>query len=158
MFVKARQLDGRKCNMSWLTDIFSSGVDRIVDSVGAAIDRNLTTDHERLKVHNELEKIKLDAAQQALKLETDLELKMEEAVTNRWQSDMASDEPIAKRVRPYSLIYLLLVVSLLSFTDGNFGTFSVKEAYIDLFQSLLLLVFGAYYGGRSLEKIMQRRK
>ena len=144
--------------MSWFQSLITGGVDKIVDSVGAAIDRNITTDHERLKIQNELEKIKLDAQANAIKLEAELEVKMEESVTARWQSDMQSDEPLAKRVRPYSLVYLLLVVSLLSFTDGNLGTFAVKEVYIDLFQALLLLVFGAYFGGRSLEKIMNRKK
>lgn len=144
--------------MSWFTDLVSGGVDKIVDSVGAAIDRNITTDHERLKAHNELEKIKLEAALNVSKLEAELETKMEESVTARWQSDMQSDESVAKRVRPYSLIYLLFVVSVLSFTDGNIATFTVKEAYIDLFQALLLLVFGAYYGGRSVEKIFNRKK
>lgn len=143
---------------NWFTDVLSGGVDKIVDSVGAAIDRNITTDHERLKIQNELEKIKLEAQGSARKLEAELEAKMEDSVTARWQADMQSDEPIAKRVRPYSLIYLLVVVSLLSFTDGNLGTFAVKAAYIDLFQALLLLVFGAYYGGRSVEKILNKRK
>lgn len=142
--------------MSWFTDVLSGGVDKIVDSVGAAIDRNVTTDHERLKIQNELTQLKLNAQANAAKLEAELETKMEESVTARWQADMASDEPIAKRVRPYSLVYLLVVVSLLSFTDGNLGTFAVKEVYIDLFQALLLLVFGAYFGGRSLEKIMRK--
>ena len=142
--------------MSWFTDVLSGGVDKIVDSVGAAIDRNVTTDHERLKIQNELTQLKLNAQANAAKLEAELETKMEESVTARWQADMSSDEPVAKRVRPYSLIYLLVVVSLLSFTDGNLGTFAVKEVYIDLFQALLLLVFGAYFGGRSLEKIMRK--
>ena len=142
--------------MSWFTDVLSGGVDKIVDSVGAAIDRNVTTDHERLKIQNELTQLKLNAQANAAKLEAELETKMEESITSRWQADMSSDEPVAKRVRPYSLIYLLVVVSLLSFTDGNLGTFAVKEVYIDLFQALLLLVFGAYFGGRSLEKIMRK--
>jgi len=142
--------------MSWFTSLVSNGVDKIIDSVGNAIDKNFTTDHERLKIQNELEKIKLEAKAQADKLEAELESKMEESITARWTADMSSDEPIAKRVRPYSLVYLLVVVSLLSFTDGNLGAFAVKEVYIELFQALLLLVFGAYFGGRSLEKIMRK--
>ena len=144
--------------MSWFQSLITGGVDKLVTSVGDSLDKLITSDEERLKIQNELEKIKLDAQANAIKLEAELEVKMEESVTARWQSDMQSDEPLAKRVRPYSLVYLLLVVSLLSFTDGNLGTFAVKEVYIDLFQALLLLVFGAYFGGRSLEKIMNRKK
>ena len=144
--------------MSWFTDVLSGGVDKIVDSVGAAIDRNVTTDHERLKIQNELTQLKLNAQANAAKLEAELETKMEESVTARWQADMASDEPIAKKVRPYSLIYLLVVVSILSVIDGNLLTFTVKEVYVDLFQALLMLVFGAYYGGRTIEKVMKYKK
>jgi hypothetical protein len=39
--------------------------------------------------------------------------------------------------------------------DGNFLEFTIKPAYIDLFQALLMLVFGAYFGSRGLEKIYQ---
>jgi len=70
---------------------------------------------------------------------------------------MSSDEPIAKKVRPYSLIYLLVVVSILSVIDGNLLSFTVKDVYIELFQALLMLVFGAYYGGRTIEKVMKRK-
>ena len=143
--------------MSWFTDILANGVDKIVDSVGNAIDKNITTDHERLKAHNELEKIKLEAAMSAARLESEVIAKAEDAVSARWAADMNADEPIAKKVRPYSLIYLLVVVTLLAVLDGNLIGFEVKEAYTSIFQALLMLVFGAYFGSRGLEKIAQIR-
>jgi hypothetical protein len=143
--------------MSWFTDILANGVDKIVDSVGNAIDKNITTDHERLKAHNELEKIKLEAAMSAARLESEVIAKAEDAVSARWTADMNADEPIAKKVRPYSLIYLLAVVTLLAVLDGNLIGFEVKEAYTSIFQALLMLVFGAYFGSRGLEKIAQIR-
>jgi cation transport ATPase len=139
--------------MSWFTELFAAPIDKIVTSVGEAIDRNITTDHERLKLANELEQIKANAKLEAAKLEQQLELRLEEEVTKRWQADSQSDEPLAKKVRPLSLIYLLLVVTIMAFADGNALTFEIKTAYIDLFQALLMLVFGAYYGSRGLEKI-----
>ena len=143
--------------MRWFTDILANGVDKIVDSVGNAIDKNITTDHERLKAHNELEKIKLEAAMSAARLESEVIAKAEDAVSARWAADMNADEPIAKKVRPYSLIYLLVVVTLLAVLDGNLIGFEVKEAYTSIFQALLMLVFGAYFGSRGLEKIAQIR-
>ncbi len=47
--------------MSWISDIFSSSASSIVDSVGTAIDKLVTSDEERLALQNELVKIKLDA-------------------------------------------------------------------------------------------------
>jgi hypothetical protein len=141
--------------MGWFQNLITSGVDKIVDSVGAAIDRNVTSDYERLQMQNELTKIQLEAAREAQRMELEADQKIEEAVTARWQADSNSDSPIAKKVRPYSLIYLLVVVSLFAAMDGNFLEFTIKPAYIDLFQALLMLVFGAYFGSRGLEKIYQ---
>jgi hypothetical protein len=50
------------------------------------------------------------------------------------------------------LIYLTVIFSALSFTDGNIGTFTVAKEYIPIFQTLLVTVYGAYFVGRSWEK------
>jgi hypothetical protein len=145
--------------MSWFTNLFTGPLDKIVTSVGEAIDRNVTTDHERLKLANELEQIRANAKLEAAKLELEAERVMESAVTERWQSDMQSDDPLAKRVRPLALIYLLLFMTIVILADSFEGLeFNVKDVYVDLIQALLLLVFGAYYGGRSLEKILNRKR
>lgn len=139
--------------MTWLTDLFTSSAAKVVDSVGEAVDKLVTSDEERLQIKLELEKAKLAAAYDAHKLAQEADAKMEEEVSARWKADMAGDEPLAKKVRPLSLIYLLMVVTIMAFADGNLLTFNIKQAYIDLFQALLMLVFGAYYGSRGLEKI-----
>jgi hypothetical protein len=140
--------------MSWFTEIISGGVDKIVDSVGSAIDKNFTTDHERLQMQNELEKIKLDARLSAAKLEQEAEAKLNEEISKRWVADMSSDEPLAKKVRPLSLVYLLLFMSIIIVSDSIEPlAFDVKESYVDLIQILLLTVFAAYFGGRTLEKM-----
>jgi hypothetical protein len=145
--------------MSWFTNLFTGPLDKIVTSVGEAIDRNVTTDHERLKLANELEQIRANAKLEAAKLELEAERVMEGAVTERWQADMQSDDPLAKRVRPLALIYLLLFMTIVILADSFEGLeFNVKDVYVDLIQALLLLVFGAYYGGRSLEKILNRKR
>jgi cation transport ATPase len=139
--------------MTWIKDLFTGGVDKIVDSVGQAANNLFTSDHERLQMQNELEKIKLQARLEAEKMQLEADRVIEEEVSKRWQADSNSDEPLAKKVRPLSLIYLMLVVTIMAFADGNLLSFDIKSAYIDLFQALLMLVFGAYYGSRGLEKI-----
>jgi len=49
--------------MSWFTNMLSGGVDKIVDSVGTAVDSIVTNDEERLILRNELAKIQLEAKQ-----------------------------------------------------------------------------------------------
>jgi hypothetical protein len=141
--------------MSWFQSLISGGVDKVVDSVGTAIDKLVTSDEEKLQLHNELAKIKLEAELNAQKLELEADAKVEDEVTKRWQSDMAGDSKLAKAVRPASLLYLLGVVSIMAFADGNILAFAIKEPYIDLFQALLMLVFGAYFGSRGIEKVYQ---
>jgi len=64
---------------------------------------------------------------------------------------MQSDSRLSKRIRPLSLIYLVIVVSVLAITDGNihYGEyhFTVGKEYIELFQYLLLMVFAFIWGG-----------
>ena len=145
--------------MSWLTELFSSSVAAVVEKAGVAIDKLVTSDEERLKLKNELVAIELQASLQAVKQANEAELKLEEEITERWQSDNSTDDKLARRVRPASLIYLLLSMSFFVFVDSTgYFDFEVKDAYISLYETLLLLVFAAYFGGRSLEKIMVRRK
>lgn len=140
--------------MSWLKDLFTSSVGTVVEKAGEAIDRVVTSDEERLKLKNELVAIEKDAELALLKQKDETEVKLEEEITKRHQADMTSEEPAAKKVRPYSLVYLLLIVTLLAFTDGNIGNFTVDEIYVNLFQALLLTVFSFYFGGRTLEKVV----
>ena len=141
--------------MGWFQSLVSGGVDKVVDSVGTAIDKLVTSDEEKLQLHNELAKIKLEAELNATKMELEADAKIEEEVSKRWSADMAGDSKLAKAVRPASLLFLLGVVSIMAFADGNILAFAIKPAYIDLFQALLMLVFGAYFGSRGIEKVYQ---
>ena len=145
--------------MSWLSELFSSSVGTVVEKAGEAIDRLVTSDEEKLKLKNELVLIETQAKLTAQKQADESEIRLEEEITERWQSDNSADDKLAKRVRPASLIYLLLSMSFFVFVDSTgYFDFEVKDAYISLYETLLLLVFAAYFGGRSLEKIMVRRK
>jgi len=83
--------------------------------------------------------------------------KDEEERTKRQQADMESDSQLAKTIRPLTLIYLLVVIFLLSITDGNLHwgewEFTIHEEYIELYKALLLMAVGFYFSSRGLEKI-----
>ncbi len=138
--------------MGWVKDLFSSSVGTVVDSIGNAIDRNVTSTEEKLILKNELAKIQADAKAKS----DEIDVKVEQEITKRHSADMNSDNKLSKNIRPLSLIFLLGVVSILSVTDGNVGEFTVGESYISLFEILLVVAFGFYFGGRSIEKL--RRK
>lgn len=93
-------------------------------------------------------------------LKTRLELdrvEMQE-ITKRWTADMTSDSWLSKNVRPLALKFLTISLIILIIIDSSITGFIVQENWITLLSSLLLLVYGAYFGGRSLEKIQKIRK
>ena len=81
------------------------------------------------------------------------EVEMEKNITSRWEADLKSDSWLSKNVRPMVLIFLIVCTMLLIFIDAGAIKFNVKDSYIDLLQMVLITVIGAYFGGRSFEKV-----
>ena len=133
--------------MSWLADMFSSSVGEVVGKVGEAVDRLVTSDEERLKLANELKQIEIGAM---LKKE-DIDLQYEQELTKRLQSDMTSDSWLSKNIRPLTLIFILVMYSLLSISSGF--KFEVTESYVQLLGQWGMLIMSFYFGGRTLEKM-----
>jgi hypothetical protein len=76
-------------------------------------------------------------------------------ISKRWQADMASDSWLSKNIRPMTLVYILTAFILMAVVDG-FG-FKISEAYVNLLGQWGMVVMTAYFGGRTLEKIMDKR-
>ena len=113
----------------------------LIKDVGKVIDDLTTTDEERLAAKLKIEELLEQADKDA-----------QDQVTERWKLDMESDSFLSKNIRPLVLVYLTVIFTALSFFDGNIGGFQVDEAYIPIFQSLLITVYGAYFVGRTWEK------
>ena len=128
--------------MSILTSIFSSGASELIKGVGGIID-NLHTSKEE----------KLAAEQKVKELISNYEVEMEKTITDRWKADMASDSWLSKNVRPMVLVFLVVSTVLMIFIDAGTIAFSVEAKWTDLLQLVLITVIGAYFGGRSLEKV-----
>jgi len=128
--------------MNILGKIFSSGATDLVKGVGGVID-NLHTSKEE----------KLAAEQKVKELIANYEIEMEKNITARWQVDLKSDSWLSKNVRPMVLIFLIVCTMLLIFIDAGAINFDVKDTWVDLLQLVLITVIGAYFGGRSFEKV-----
>tara|TARA_R110000823_G_scaffold292233_1_gene411021 strand:+ start:126 stop:512 length:387 start_codon:yes stop_codon:yes gene_type:complete len=128
--------------MSKLLSILGSG---IVKQVGEVLDNLTTTKEEKLEAKRLLEEILQKA-----------EANAQEQVSRRWEADMKSDNWLSKNIRPFTLAFLTVILVLLSFMDGNIGGFSMDAAYKPIYQTLLITVYGAYFAGRSIEKIKKR--
>ena len=125
-----------------LGNLLSGGAADLVKGVGGVIDDLHTSEEERL------------AAEQKIKeIIANYEVEMEKNITSRWEADLKSDSWLSKNVRPMVLIFLIVCTMLLIFIDAGALKFNVKDSYIDLLQIVLITVIGAYFGGRSLEKV-----
>jgi L-asparagine transporter-like permease len=81
---------------------------------------------------------------------------MEKTITDRWKADMESDSWLAKNIRPMTLAFLVVSTVLMIFIDAGTIEFVVEEKWTDLLQIVLITVIGAYFGGRSLEKVKKK--
>ena len=125
-----------------LGGLFSGGAADLVKGVGGVID-NLHTSKEE----------KLEAERKIKELIANYEVEMEKNITSRWEADLKSDSWLSKNVRPLVMIFLIVCTMLLIFIDAGAINFEVKSSGVDLLQLVLITVIGAYFGGRSLEKV-----
>ena len=128
--------------MSILGKIFSSGAAELVKGVGGVIDNLHTSKEEKLEAEKKIKDMIMS-----------YEAEMQKQVTERWSMDMKSDSWLSKNIRPLVLIFLVVSTVLLVFIDAGVIAFEVKASWVDLLQLVLITVIGAYFGGRSLEKV-----
>lgn len=125
--------------MSKLLDILGGGV---VQQIGNVIDNLSTSEDERLAAKKAMKEVLMKAEADAQK-----------QVTRRWEADMKSDNWLSKNIRPLICIFLTIIFVFLSMFDGNVGEFAIAEQYVPIYQTLLITVYGAYFAGRSIEKM-----
>ena len=128
--------------MNWITKIFGGAAGDVADKVAAIADTFIQTKDEKAAFEMEMEKLFISA-----------EEAIQKNVTERWRSDMTSDSWLSKNVRPMVLIFLVVCTVLMIFIDAGSIHFQVEEKWTDLLQLVLITVIGAYFGGRSWEKI-----
>lgn len=122
----------------WVTKLFGG----LLSKADTIIDEVVTSKEEKITLKNAMQKMLLDS-----------EAVVQENVTERWKADMNSDSWLSKNVRPMVLIFLVLCTMLLVFIDAGFIDFKVEDKWISLLEITLLTVIGAYFGGRSIEKV-----
>jgi hypothetical protein len=115
--------------------------------------RQLQFEHEERLLELGIEKAKLELAE----MEVLAKAAQNDAdnITDRWQADMSSDSWLSKNIRPMSLIAIFLGYFLFAMMSA-FGL-NANESYVTLLGNWGMLVFGAYFGSRTVEKITEIR-
>ena len=116
--------------------------------------RQLQFEHEERLLELGIEKARLE--QEELKALLAAQANQEDNVSKRWEADMASDSWMSKNIRPLTLIYIL--TAYLIFAGLSAGGIDVHESYVSLLGQWGMLVMTAYFGGRTVEKVMEMRK
>jgi hypothetical protein len=116
--------------------------------------RQLQFDHEERLLELGIEKARIE--QEELQALLKAQANQEDNVSKRWQADMASDSWLSKNVRPGTLVYLLTAYLIFALLDG--AGYKISESYVNLLGQWGMLVMTAYFGGRTVEKVMEMRR
>ena len=116
--------------------------------------RQLQFDHEERLLELGIEKARLE--QEELRVLLAAQANQENNVSDRWKADMSSDSWLSKNVRPGTLVYLLTAYLIFALLDG--GGYKISESYVNLLGQWGMLVMTAYFGGRTVEKVMEMRR
>lgn len=85
--------------------------------------------------------------------DTDLYKTEQNNLTERLKADTSTDSWLPKNIRPLTLVYILVAYLLLAILDA--GTLDIADSFVELLGQWGMLVMSFYFGGRTLEKIME---
>jgi hypothetical protein len=116
--------------------------------------RELQFAHEEKLLELGIEKAKMELAE--MELFAKAAQNDADNITDRWQADMNSDSWLSKNIRPMSLIAIFLGYFLFAMMSA-YGL-NANESYVTLLGNWGMLIMGAYFGGRTVEKLAEMRK
>ncbi len=112
--------------------------------VNKIVDKCVTSKGEAMELKNTFESILAQA-----------EANAQEQVTRRWEAD-AKAGWLPANIRPMTLAFLTMIFVIISFFDGNAGGFTMNPMYAPIYTNLLMVVYSAYFAGRTIEKIKKK--
>ena len=128
-----------------LAKLFGNAGGGIVSKLAGVADKFIRTKDEKAAFEKEMTEIFINA-----------EAEMQKNVTERWKADLEHGNWFTRSVRPLVLVFLIVTTILMVFIDSGSISFQVEEKWTDLLQLVLITVIGAYFGGRSVEKLRKK--
>jgi len=127
------------------------GIDDIVGAGLKILDKVIPDPQAKAAAQLELQKLANDG--HLAELQADMN--EQNNVSDRWKADLASDSWLSKNIRPMTLIAIL--AGYFIFATSSAFELNVKQAYVELLGQWGMLIMSAYFGGRTLEKIMDKK-
>ena len=131
-------------------------LDSILNIGGKLIDKLIPDPAAKAAAQLELARLAQEGELTKLANETKLYETEQNNLTARLNADMTSDSWLSKNIRPLTLIAILtgyFVFALMSAFDMD-----TNSAYVELLGQWGMLIMSFYFGGRTLEKIIDMRK
>lgn len=122
---------------------------------GKLIDKLIPDPEAKAKANLELAKMAQDGELAKMANDTEIYKTEQENVTERWRSDMGSDSWLSKNIRPLALIAIF--VAYFMFTAMSAFGYNAQESYVQLLGQWGQIIFLAYFGGRTVEKLADMR-
>jgi len=116
------------------------------------LDKFIPDPEAKAKAQKEL----LQMQQEGKLAELNADMNEQNNVSDRWKADMSSDSWLSKNIRPMALIAILGGYFIFAMMSA-FGL-NANEAYVTLLGQWGMLIMGAYFGGRTVEKLAEMRK
>jgi hypothetical protein len=132
------------------------GLDAILNIGGKLIDKLIPDPEAKAKAQLELTKLAQDGELAKMANDSKMYEVEQTNLTERMQADMASDSWLSKNIRPLTLIYILVAYLILAILDA--ALVDIADSFVELLGQWGMLVMSFYFGGRTLEKIMDMKK
>ena len=131
-------------------------LDSILNIGGKLIDKLIPDPAAKAAAQLELARLAQEGELTKLANETKLYEAEQSNLTARLNADMTSDSWLSKNIRPLTLIAILTGYFVFAFMSAfNMDT---NSAYVELLGQWGMLIMSFYFGGRTLEKIIDMRK
>lgn len=128
------------------------GLDDIIGYGLKIIDKLIPDPEQKAKAQLDLAKLAQDG--ELTQIQADMNEQQE--LTKRQQADMASDSWLSKNIRPMTLIAILCGYFFFAF--ASIFDYDTKSAYVELLGQWGMLIMSFYFGGRTLEKIVDMKQ
>jgi hypothetical protein len=127
------------------------GIDDIIGAGLKIIDKVIPDPAAKAEAQLKLQQL----AQDGHLAELQADMNEQNNVSDRWKADLSSDSWLSKNIRPMTLIAILCGYFI--FATASAFELNVKQAYVELLGQWGMLIMSAYFGGRTLEKIMAKK-
>jgi uncharacterized membrane protein len=119
------------------------------------IDKFVPDPQAKAKAVAELAQMEQNGELAKMANDTELYKTEQNNVTDRHKSDMGSDSWLSKNIRPLTLIFILVAYFIFAMMSA-YGH-NANQSYVELLGQWGMLIMSFYFGGRTLEKIIDMK-